>query len=86
MEQPADRRPLNTVLLEAARLTADERRARITHCVAEGRHNRDTLPFCTAPSGQGLVRYCDRCWSVIDPHGLTWSWTPQQPESADARA
>jgi hypothetical protein len=77
MEQVADRPMLNAILVEAARITPGERRARILQCVAEGRHDPDTLPFCIAPSHQGLVRYCERCWSVIDPHGLTWSWAPR---------
>jgi hypothetical protein len=83
MEQVADRPLLNDILVEAAKLTHEQRRARIVRCVAEGRHNPDNLPFCIVPSGPGLdrnkgtVRYCDRCWSVIDPHGLTWNWSPQ---------
>jgi hypothetical protein len=79
MEQ-LDGPTLNDVLVEAARLAPDERRTRILRCVAEGRHDADKLPFCVAPSPPGGVRYCDQCWSVIDPYGLTWSWAPQRPE------
>jgi hypothetical protein len=79
MEQVVDRPPLNAVLVEAAKMTPEERRARILRCIAAGGHDPDTLPFCLAPPDQELVRYCDRCWSVIDLHGLTWSWTPEQP-------
>jgi hypothetical protein len=87
MEQVADRPLLNAVLIEAAKISPEERRVRITQCVAEGRHDPNTLPRCVAPSNQELVRYCDRCWSVIDPHGFTWSWPPQEPGDADeARA
>jgi hypothetical protein len=77
MEQVADRPTLNTVLAEASKMTAEDRRARIRRCVAEGRHDPGRLPFCVEPSNQKLVRYCDQCWSVIDPHGLTWSWKPE---------
>jgi hypothetical protein len=83
MDQLADRPTLNDILVEAAKLTCEERRARIFRCVGEGRHDPDTLPFCIVPSdrrpvpNQGVVRYCGQCWSVIDPHGLTWSWSPQ---------
>lgn len=77
MEQVADRPLLNAILVEAAKITPEERRVRILQCVAEGHHDPDKLPFCIAPSEPGLVRYCDRCWSVIDPHGLTWSWAAQ---------
>jgi hypothetical protein len=80
MEQTENGPVLNDILIEAAKITPEERRARIVRCVAEGRHDPDKLPFCIAPSNEGLVRYCDRCWSVIDPHGLTWSWAPRQPE------
>ena len=81
MGHDADRLRLNDVLTEAAQLTHDERRARILHCVgARGRHDPDTLPLCHDPSTDTLIRYCDRCWSVIDPQGLTWSWEP--PRSA----
>jgi hypothetical protein len=69
---------LNEVLLAAAKLTHEERRDRIARCVADGRHDPDTLPFCVAPSDPGLVRYCERCWSVIDPYGMTWSWAPRE--------
>jgi hypothetical protein len=79
MEQVADRPLLNDVLVEAAKISPEERRARIARCIAAGRHNPDTLPFCIAPSDRELVRYCDQCWSVVDLHGLTWSWAPQQP-------
>jgi len=77
MEQVANRPMLNDVLVEASKMTMEGRRARILKCVAEGRHDPDQLPFCVEPSKQELVRYCDQCWSVIDPHGLTWSWAPQ---------
>jgi len=78
MGHAAERLMLNDVLTEAAQLTHDERRARILHCVgAEGRHAVDALPLCNDPSTHTLIRYCDRCWSVIDPHGLTWSWAPR---------
>jgi hypothetical protein len=76
MEQVANRPMLNAVLAEASKMTTDERRARILKCVVEGRHDPDQLRFCVEPSTQELVRYCDQCWSVIDPHGLTWSWVP----------
>jgi hypothetical protein len=45
------RSELNAVLLEAAKFTYEERRARIARCVADGRHDPDTLPFCIAPPG-----------------------------------
>ena len=78
MGHAAERLMLNDVLTEAAKLTHEERRARILHCVgAEGRHAVDALPLCNDPSTHTLIRYCDRCWSVIDPHGLTWSWAPR---------
>ena len=78
MGHAAERLMLNDVLTEAAKLTHDERRARILQCVgAEGRHDPDALPLCDDPSTHTLIRYCDRCWSVIDPHGLTWSWAPR---------
>jgi hypothetical protein len=80
MEQIADRRMLNTILIEASKMAPEERQTSIRRCVAEGRHDPDKLPFCIDPSSQQLVRYCDRCWSVIDPHGLTWSWAPEQYE------
>jgi len=77
MEHVADRRTLNDVLTEAATLTHDERRERILQCVgAKGRHDPDALPLCQDPSTQKLLRYCDRCWSVVDGQGLTWSWPP----------
>jgi hypothetical protein len=72
---------LHMVLVEAAKFTPEERRARIVRCVAEGRHDPGTLPVCVAPSDPRPVRYCDRCWSVIDPHGLTWSWDPQDADT-----
>ena len=78
MPQVADRPMLNDVLVEASQLTPEERRARILECVAEKRHDPNTLPFCVEPSKRELVRYCDRCWSVIDPHGLTWNWAPNR--------
>jgi len=83
MEQMANRPTLNDILVEAAKLTYEVRRARIFRCVGEGRHDPDALPFCSVPPDQasvpnrGMVRYCDQCWSVIDPHGLTWSWSPR---------
>jgi hypothetical protein len=78
MGHDADRLRLNDVLTEAAQLTHDERRARILQCVgARGRHDPDTLPLCHDPSTDALIHYCDRCWSVIDAHGLTWSWEPR---------
>lgn len=77
MEQFPDRLMLNAILLGASKMTADDRRARILKCVAKGRHDPERLPFCVEPSRQEVVRYCDHCWSVIDPHGLTWSWAPQ---------
>jgi hypothetical protein len=77
MEQVANRPMLKAVLVEASKMTTEQRRARILKCVAEGGHNPDQLPFCVEPSKQELVRYCDQCWSVIDPHGLTWSGVPQ---------
>jgi hypothetical protein len=77
MEQVSNRPMLNAVVVEASKMTTEKRRARILRCVADGRHNPDQLPFCVEPSTQELVRYCDQCWSVIDPHGLTWSWVPQ---------
>ena len=78
MEQLTDGLMVNDVLTEAAKLTHDERRARIAECVAAtGRHEPDALPFCEDPATHQLVRYCDRCWSVVDPHGQTWSWPPQ---------
>jgi len=73
---------LNDVLVEAAKLPPDERRARIKKCLAQGRHAPEDLARCVEPSRQELVRFCDHCWSVIDPHGLTWSWPPSQPISA----
>jgi len=76
MEQVADRPMLNDVLVEASKMTTEGRRARILKCVADGRHDPDQRPFCVEPSKQELVRYCDQCWSVIDPHGLTWSLAP----------
>jgi hypothetical protein len=76
MEQLPGRPTLNAVLVEAATITFEARRARIARCVAEERHDPNTLPFCVA-SNKELARYCDQCWSVIDPHGLTWSWAPQ---------
>jgi hypothetical protein len=70
---------LNDVLSEAAKLTHDERRARILQCVApNGRHDPDALPICQDASTQQFIRYCDRCWSVIDRRGLTWSWPPRK--------
>jgi hypothetical protein len=80
MERVADRPMVNAVLVEAARIAPEERRTRIVRCVAEGRHDAQKLPLCIA-SDQRLVRYCDQCWSVIDPYGLTWNWAPQ-PENA----
>ena len=78
MEQLAGRLMLNDVLTAAARLTHDGRRARIAQCVAAtGRHQPDALPLCEDPATQQLVRYCDRCWSVVDPHGRTWNWPPR---------
>jgi hypothetical protein len=76
---------LDDVLREAARITWDERRARIARCVAEGSHDPDKLPSCIEPSNQESVRYCERCWSVIDPHGRTWNWPPQELESLSVR-
>jgi hypothetical protein len=68
---------LNEVLTAAAQLTHDERRGRILECVtATGRHDHGSLPVCREPATQQLLRYCDRCWSVIDGEGLTWSWPP----------
>jgi len=78
MEQVDDRPMLNAILVEAAKITPEERRTRIMRCVAEGRHDPEKLPFCITQSHQQLVRYCDHCWSVIDPHGLTWSWAAEQ--------
>jgi hypothetical protein len=78
MDLAADRPMLNAILVEAAKITPEERRTRIRRCVAEGRHVPDKLPFCIVPSHQQLVRYCDHCWSVIDPHGLTWNWTADE--------
>jgi hypothetical protein len=80
MEQISNRLTLTAVLVEAANLTPEERRRRITRCVAEGRHVPDQLPYCVASSNHELIRYCDRCWSVIDPYGRTWSWTPGSTE------
>lgn len=77
MEIVVDRPKLNDVLVEASKLTLEDRRARILKCVGDGRHNPDELPFCVEPSRQELIRYCDQCWSVIDRKGLTWSWKPQ---------
>jgi len=73
-----ERLMLNDVLTEAAKLTHDERHARILQCVtAKGRHDPDALPLCHDPSTQKLIAYCNRCWSVIDREGLTWSWPPR---------
>ena len=77
MEYIAPQSSLNDVLMEAAKITYEERRARIARCVTAERHDPNTLPFCLEPSGDELVRYCDQCWSVIDPHGLTWNWPPE---------
>jgi hypothetical protein len=77
MAHVTDLRPLNSVLVECAKLSADDRRARILQCVKEGRHDPDNLPFCVEPQKQELVRYCDQCWSVIDPHGGAWGLTPE---------
>jgi hypothetical protein len=68
-EHVADRPMLNAVLVEAAKIGAEERGARIARCVAERRHDPKKLPLCILPSHQELVRCCDRWWSVIDPHG-----------------
>ena len=68
---------LNDILVEAAKIPPGERHTRIRRCVAEGRHDPERLPVCVAPSNQ-VVHYCPHCWSVIDPHGLTWSWAPAQ--------
>jgi hypothetical protein len=82
MEEVIDRPMLNDILIEAAKLGPKERYARIRRCVAEGRHDPDKLPACVAPASpqwpRQPVRYCDHCWSLIDPHGLTWSWAPEQ--------
>jgi hypothetical protein len=78
MEQVVDRPALNAILIEASKITPEERQTRVRRCIAEGRHNPEQLPFCIEPSKQELVRYCDQCWSVIDPHGLAWSWPPQE--------
>jgi hypothetical protein len=80
MKHQGDGLLLNAVLVEAAKLPPEQRRTRIHRCVAGGRHDPNKLPFCVAPSGQELARYCDQCWSVIDPHGLTWCWAPQPSE------
>jgi hypothetical protein len=73
-----DRLSLNDVLTEAAMLTHEERRARILQCVgATRRHDPDALPLCHDPFTDTVIRYCDCCWSVIDSHGLTWSWVPR---------
>jgi len=63
-------------LTESATLSHEERHARIRACVAAGRHNPEHLRLCEVFPDQE-VRYCERCWSVIDPHGLTWVWLPK---------
>jgi len=77
MAATTDRPMLNDILVKSAQLSHDDRHRRIKQCVAAGRHDAAALPFCLEPSRQELVRYCEHCWSVIDPHGLTWSWPPQ---------
>jgi len=68
---------LNDVLKRAAQLTHEERRARIRVCVAAEGHVPHRLPLCRDAETDRLLRYCDLCWSVIDRHGLTWSWAPR---------
>ena len=67
---------LNDILVEASKLTPEERHTRIKKCLAVERHDPAGLPFCLASSSNEVVRYCRHCWSVIDPYGLTWSWPP----------
>ena len=86
MEHIADGPTVNDVLLESATITYDERRTRIKQCVAEGRHDPDTLPRCYSASPSEAVPYCDRCWSLIDSHGLTWSWLPSGSRNGRATA
>jgi hypothetical protein len=76
MEAESEGMMLNEVLEAAARLTHEERHARIRRCMSEERHEWETLPRCVEPSVERLTRYCDRCWSVIDREGHTWSWRP----------
>ena len=49
MEQPVDRPTLNDILVQAAQLSHEERRARIKRCVAQHRHKPDQVPICVAP-------------------------------------
>ena len=71
---------LDDVLREAAVLGEDERHARIRRCVAEGRHAPESLPVCVEPASAQRIPYCDRCWSLIDAEGLTWSRQPERPQ------
>ena len=74
MEDAPGRVLLNDVLIEAAKLTYEQRRARIQQCIDEGRHRWDELPLCDVLSRTESARYCGQCWSLIDRLSGTWCW------------
>ena len=78
MEDAPGRELLHDVLVEAAKLTYEQRRARIQQCIDAGKHRWDELPLCVVPTRPELAPYCDHCWSLIDRQGRTWSWPLQR--------